>query len=350
MRIYLIVVAMSVVLCTACTFHQGITPTTKKVAEGAESPRSVSPAAAASESRSMPVTVPQQQQPSIYDAPVRLADLEDRSITESSGIAASRRYPGLFWTHNDSGDAALLYAFDRQGKRRGVWRVAGATAQDWEDMAIGPAREEEGQPASSYLYLGDIGDNDKVRDEIVVYRTVEPLITPRDAASTKTNPRHTTPAEAIRLRYPDGPQDAEALLVHPTTGDLYIITKTFAARCKIYKAAAPLAPSKLSVALVPVGELQLPNTLGSLVTGGDISPDGTRVVLCDYAQGYELRLQTGASSRRRSFDSIWRQQPTQIPLGPRQQGEAICYRDDGQAILATSERRPTPLIEVVRRR
>src|SRR5437764_643295 len=54
---------------------------------------------------------------------VLLARLESREVTESSGIVASRRNPGLFWTHNDSGDGPFVYAFDRAGRARGVWRV-----------------------------------------------------------------------------------------------------------------------------------------------------------------------------------------------------------------------------------
>src|SRR5215510_12090696 len=105
-----------------------------------------------------------------YGAPVHLVNLENQSIKESSGIAASRRNAGIFWTHNDSGDGPFVYAFDRQGKHRGVWQVTGANAIDWEDMAIGPGPRR----GRSYLYLGDIGDNSKKRDQITVYRVAEP--------------------------------------------------------------------------------------------------------------------------------------------------------------------------------
>src|SRR5262245_40761495 len=90
-----------------------------------------------------------------YGSPVHLADLQCREITESSGIAASRRNPNLLWTHNDSGDRPLIYAFDRRGRHRGVWQVLGAKAEDWEDMAIGPGPNR----GMAYVYLGDIGDN-----------------------------------------------------------------------------------------------------------------------------------------------------------------------------------------------
>jgi hypothetical protein len=268
--------------------------------------------------------------------PVQLATLEDRAVRESSGLVASRRNPGLLWTHNDSGDGPFVYALDRAGRSRGTWRVAGAQALDWEDMAAGPG-PAQGQ---SYLYAGDIGDNDRKREFIVVYRFPEPEVGAGGAGGGGGGARETQPAEAIRLKYPDGAHNAEALLVHPRSGDLYVVTKT-AEGAGVYKLAAPFGTGEVQT-LARVALLRGPDFFGTLVTGGDISPDGRRVALCDYAQGYELTLPEGA----KSFDEIWAQKPTAVPLGLRIQGEAVCYRLDGAALLATSERTPTPLIEV----
>ncbi|MGH9966847.1 MAG: hypothetical protein ACREBG_03290 [Pyrinomonadaceae bacterium] len=275
-----------------------------------------------------------------YGPAIKLADLKDTAIKESSGLAASRSTPGVFWTHNDSGDGPFLYAFDEQGRTRGVWRVAGATARDWEDMAAGPGPERN----RHYLYIGDIGDNSEKRSEIIVYRIPEPVVTPADAEASKNNARLTEPAESIRLNYPDGKHDAEALLVHPTTGDLYVITKALFATASIYKAAAPLNTERVTT-LVRLGDLKVPGLIGGVITGGDISPNGRRVALCDYMQGYEIVLPAAHAS----FDTIWKQPLRTVALGSRRQGEAIAYRLDGKALLATSEGLPTPLIQVVRR-
>lgn len=274
-----------------------------------------------------------------YEPPVRLAALEDRNVDESSGIAASRLNPDVYWTHNDSGDDPFIYAFDRDGKARGLWRVTGASALDWEDIAAGPG------PAvgTSYLYIGDIGDNDRKGKVITVYRVAEPAVG-SGASNSRANPQRTAPAEVIRLEYPDSKHDAEALLVHPRSGDLYVITKTKKATSKVYKATAPFDASRV-VRLDFVTDLQLPSIIGGLVTGADISPDGRRVVLCDYLGAYELSLPRADAD----FDGIWRQPFAAIELGARLQGEAICYRLDGKALLATSEDRPTPLIEVRRK-
>ena len=266
--------------------------------------------------------------------PVQLATLEDRRIDESSGLVASRRSPGLFWTHNDSGDGPFVYAFDRQGRSRGTWRVEGAQAVDWEDIAAGPG-PAQGQ---SYLYVGDIGDNGRERDFVVVYRFPEPE--PSATEAPPERPRPTQTAEAIRLKYPDGAHNAEALAVHPTTGDIYVVTKANA-EAGVYKLAAPFDPKAVNT-LAKVGSLRGPDFFGTLVTGADISPDGRRVALCDYAQGYELTLPEGG----KGFDEIWKQKPVALSLGARLQGESVAYRLDGAALLATSEQTPTPLFEV----
>ena len=286
-------------------------------------------------------TPEQRQTNSDYEAPVVLGNLEDNEIDESSGIVASRANPGLFWTHNDSGDEAFVYAFDRRGAKRGVWKVTGAEAVDWEDIAIGSGAKA-GTP---YLYLGDIGDNDGKRAEIVVYRVAEPTINADDASSSKRRPRLTERAEALRFRYPDGRHDAETLMIHPTTGDLYIISKIRFSAASVYKAAAPLQAGSVTT-LKLLGKIKVPSVMGGMLTGGDISPDGRRVALCDYLQGYELTLPEKSAG---AFDDIWKLPPVPLSLGTRAQGESVCYRLDGQAILATSEGRPSPLIEVVRR-
>src|SRR5215510_11533992 len=82
-----------------------------------------------------------------YKSPVHLVNLENKSVNESSGIGASRINRGILWTHNDSGAGPFIFAFDRKGKHRGVWRVAGAGCVDWEDMALGPG------PAQGRSYL-----------------------------------------------------------------------------------------------------------------------------------------------------------------------------------------------------
>ena len=145
------------------------------------------------------------------DLPVVWCSSSDRhdagpAITEASGIAASRTNPGMYWVHNDSGDSARVFATDLSGAAIGRFRLQGAQARDWEDIAVGPGPE----PGSSYLYLGDIGGN-KGRTNLSIYRAVEPEI-----MLGATGVRGSVPAARIDVMYPDGlAWDAEALLVDP---------------------------------------------------------------------------------------------------------------------------------------
>lgn len=285
-------------------------------------------------------TISASAQQSPYGPPRTIATLKDLSITESSGLVASRTTPGVYWTHNDSGDGPFIYSFDLRGNSLGVFRVSGAQARDWEDMSIGPGP----QRGKSYLYIGDIGDNNQARPEIIVYRVLEPTLTATTKPSTKKQPQSTERAEAIRLTYPDGKYDAETLLVHPTSGNIYVVTKVTLVNPVVYEAAPPFNSAK-AITMRRIGEIRVPSLFGGLLTGGSVSPDGRRVAFCDYFSGYELVLPTGASD----FNDIWKQRMTSFDLGKRKQGEGIAYRLDGKALLATSEGKNSPLIQVERR-
>ena len=284
--------------------------------------------------------IAQNPQPSPYGPPRTVATLKDPSITESSGLVASRTTPGAYWTHNDSGDGPFIYSFDTRGNSLGVFRVNGAQARDWEDMSIGPGP----QRGKSYLYIGDIGDNNQARAEIIVYRVVEPTLTATRKPSTKKQPQSTEPAEAIRLQYPDGKFDAETLLVHPTSGNIYVVTKVTLVNPVVYEAVPPFTSGKV-ITMRRIGEIRVPSLFGGILTGGSVSPDGRRVAFCDYFSGYELVLPAGAND----FNDIWKQRMTSFDLGKRKQGEGIAYRLDGKALIATSEGKGSTLIQVEHR-
>jgi len=274
-----------------------------------------------------------------YGAPTTLAIIKDKSITESSGLVASRTTSGAYWTHNDSGDGPFIYAIDTRGDSFGTFSVTGAQATDWEDISAGPGPQRD----KSYLYIGDIGDNNNSRSEVTVYRVAEPTLSTATRSFTKRRPGTTEPAEAIRLKYPDGSHDAEALLVHPTTGNIYIVTKVLITNPGVYEAVAPFTPGKL-ITMKRIGVAHVPSLFGGVITGGNISPDGRHVALCDYFQGYEMSLPASSNN----FDDIWKQRMTGFDLGKREQGESITYRLDGKALLATSEGEQSPLIQVLK--
>jgi hypothetical protein len=226
--------------------------------------------------------------------------LQDPRIQESSGMALGRRHPEVLWTHNDSGDDARLFAVGPDGRTLATLTLAGVAARDWEGMAAG--RDDRGRPA---LFVGDIGDNNGVWPEVAVYRVGEPARL-RDA---------TVPAVRYRLRYADGPHDAEALLVDPRGNRLYVATKGLAGG-GLYRAPARLATDRVNL-------LQRVARVPPVVTDGAFAPGGRGFVLRDYQGAFAY---TAPGRRVAAF-----------PLPLQLQGESITVAADGRSVLAGSE-------------
>lgn len=281
------------------------------------------------------------QRSSLYDEPQIIGKFESDEITESSGIAASACQPDVIWTHNDSDNGAFLYALNLKGSHLGTWQVSNAKNFDWEDLAL--RRDANGK---CYLYIGEIGNTkENERAEHKIYRILEPLVDESDSKSTKKSPKQTESAEVLTFRYSDARHDAETLLVHPVSGNIYVITKQRSGPSSVYK-LKPDFDSTIVAKAEKLADLSVPAILSGLLTGGGIAPDGRRVIICDYFAGYEFVLPEGVGN----LDEIWKQKPSVIALGDRKQGEAIGYSADGLSILATSEGKFSPLIEVKKRK
>lgn len=275
-----------------------------------------------------------------YQKPQIVGQIKSNEITESSGIAASRCNQNVLWTHNDSGDGAFIFALNEKGGKLGTWKISGAKNKDWEDIAA----FQDKQTGKCFLYIGDIGNNERLRSEMTIYRVVEPQISDENKNSSEKNPNETENAEAIKFEYSDMRHDAETLMVNPNTGDIYILTKRLSGASGVYKLAANYSLEKTNT-LEKISDFSIPAVPNGFLTGGDISPDGKRVIICDYFSAYEIVLPENA----KDFDEIWKQKPAIVELGEREQGEAIGYSTDGKTIFATSERKNSPLISAERK-
>jgi hypothetical protein len=253
----------------------------------------------------------------------------DPGLTEISGLARSGRHRGMLWTHNDSGGAPALSAMDEAGADLGTFTVEGATATDWEDLASGPGPDA----GTSYLYAGDIGDNDAVRPSVTVYRVAEPAAAPAGQDGTLRG------ATAIELRYPDGPADAEALLVDPVSGDLLVVTKSFSGTARILRAPAASLHDGAPVVLVTEGELSL--GMLTAVTGGDVSPDGSVVLLRTYSSVLAFARPAGVSLVDALLGGSCAAPQVQEP-----QGEAVAFTTAGDAYVTVSEGAHPPVHRV----
>ncbi len=253
---------------------------------------------------------------SVCDLPRRTGTLP-AALAESSGVAASRAHPGVFWTHNDSDGDAVLFAIDTAGTVLGRVRVTGARNRDWEDLALGPC------PAGECLYIADTGDNRGERDEVALYRVPEPA---PDAAAT-------APAERFRLRYPGERLDTEALYVLPG-GRVHLISKGRNEPVTLFRYPGELRAEE-TVELRRVGALSHgPVGLPYQVTGAGAAPDGRWVAVRTYTAVQVYRVGWRGRLRPRFAGAGIDVQALAEP-----QGEAVAVTADG-AIVLTSEAGP----------
>ncbi|MFG1808997.1 hypothetical protein [Streptomyces sp. NPDC049040] len=239
--------------------------------------------------------------PAAADAgPSTAFTITDPRITEASGLAASRLHPGVYWTHNDSSDGPYVYAVDSAtGKTVARVTMRGVHPRDVEAISMGPDGD---------LYVGDIGDNlGGAWSEVWIYRFHEPAKL-RDQTVDVT--RYT-------VRYDAGPRNAEALMVQPKTGRVYIASKNEDGG-GLYRGPARLSAHGTNVfrriADVP------------WVTDGAFSPDGSRLVLRGYFWAAEYRWVDGAPQKLTDLE---------VPMQP--QGEGVTFTTDGKALMYGSE-------------
>lgn len=232
--------------------------------------------------------------------------IKDPRITESSGLAASRVHPGVYWTHNDSDDGAFVYAVDsRSGETVATLTLRGVGApRDVEAISIG---------ADGNIYVGDIGDNlGGTWDHVWIYRFPEP----RKLGDA------TVDATQFTVEYADGARDAEALMVHPRTGRVYIASKNEDGG-GLYEGPARLSAGGTNV-FRRVGEVPW-------VTDGAFSPDGKELVLRSYlsARAYEWKAGSGGAGRLGADRGVG------APF--QRQAESVTYTADGTAMMFGSE-------------
>jgi hypothetical protein len=244
-------------------------------------------------------------------------------LSEASGLAASLRNPGVVWTHND-GSRERIYAFSTNGAHLANFNFS-LTVSDLEAIAAGPG------PAAntSYLYLGDVGGSggtNVVRNQVRVLRVPEPFVDLAWADDSRSS--DFDGVEAFTLVYPDGSYDAEALMVDPLTGDVFVMTKENGG-ARVYRANLNASPT------TPV-TMQFVRTVNfGVVSAADISADGTQIIF-----------------RREDFAMIWSRCDAEpigtalaragqsVPvIGPpvEPNGEGVAFLPDGTGYMTVSE-------------
>lgn len=261
-----------------------------------------------------------------YANPPRQTGTVPQELHELSGIVASRKHPGIFWAHNDSGNALELFAIDAAGDVRARFPLDAPKTLDPEDIAIGPC----GPGADDVcIYLADTGDNGLRRKSVQLLRVVEPAT----LASKRLR------AVALSFRFPDGPKNAEAMVIDPRDGTAFVITKTIGSLGEVYRIDG-LGPGRIGDA-VHVARLKPTAEFDSYTTGADVHPNGERMLLRTYGRAWELRA-PGAESLTEVFAAT----PVSVPSAAQPQAEAIAYDHDGRGYLLGTEGAGKPIYRV----
>lgn len=194
-------------------------------------------------------------------------------VPESSGAIRSRSVKGLFWTINDSSNPPTLFLADSTGRIRDTVRIERISNTDWEALSAGPCGK------AWCLYIGDIGDNRAVRPSVTLFRVIEPSQAQLRRGTARI-------VDSLVVRYPDGPRDAEALVV-TSKGDLAIITKGREGPPSVYRIPAA-SWLRGEVSALAVGKLPINTSimLNELVTDAALSPDEKFLAVRTYRSLY----------------------------------------------------------------
>lgn len=258
----------------------------------------------------------QTARPALRLSLIDTAVISSPALAELSGLAPSGRR-GVYWGVNDSGNEPLLHALDSAGRDLGAVAVAGATNVDWEDIAQGPCVIAPGR----CLYIADIGDNPGNRASVRVYRVPLPEI-PGAGMQGRA-----IPLDFIELRYPDGPRNAEGLVVSEQ-GWLAIVTKELFEPPVMYR--APLARARSPVVLESVTRLPMMSNaaIGRQVTGAALSPDEDLLITRTYVSLHAYRLSRGSAAPLTP--------PAGVPIPVvESQGEAVMFAGSDQLVLGS---------------
>ncbi|SDP53718.1 hypothetical protein SAMN04487905_10590 [Actinopolyspora xinjiangensis] len=243
----------------------------------------------------------------------------DERLAELSGLAAGPRH---WFAVGDGGSAVRVYELDP-----GDCSVVGVRSADVDPYDV----EDLARRADGTLWLADTGDNSSRRDTVAVH-----VLEPSGAV------------ELHRLKYPDGPRDAEALLLG-RDGVPHIVTKHPWGEAGIYRPVAAL-DGRGPVELERVGTLSLeptdtpggplPASFGSVVvTGGAVSSRHDVVAVRTYTDAYLYPAPDG------DVVEALRRDPVRVPLPNEPQGEAIAFEPDGDMLTASEKLAPVRAVE-----
>jgi hypothetical protein len=269
--------------------------------------------------------------------------IENPKIDEASGLQASQLNPGAYFVHNDDGPA-VIYAMSESGVSLGKFSIEKANNRDWEDMTI--ASSEEGP----LLVIADFGDNAARFKSVHIYFVHEPRPNINNQYSGSYPIYH-----RIKIKYPDGPRDCEAIAYDRLSDKLYLVSKRDKPS-RIYSIPLKDALSADEATLQYEGQtasFRAPTARDaanfgtrqsqwiSQATGLDFSPDGKQAAVITYRSLYLFDREADES-----WASALSRNPRELIGPPARAEESIAYSVDGSAIIVTSEGVPAPVYRI----
>lgn len=273
-----------------------------------------------------------------FTAPVEAGRMAEPKNLEASGVAVSRRTPGLLWTHNDSGGVPVLYGLNVDGTLRGAIELTGVANRDWEDVN---AFTLDGR---AWLLAAEIGDNAAVHAQCALHVIAEP-----DAALLSPEKPLTLPPDyTINFVYADGPRDCESVAVDPRERMVYLLSKRDHP-ARLYRLPLAKAPAEHPAKAEFVGPVwkfpqaqgiervsPIPQvSLSGWPTSMNFFDDGSAALVLTYGCIYLFPRAEGES-----WAASLAREPVALPKFSLPQAEGIGLDADGSELFLVSERVP----------
>lgn len=273
----------------------------------------------------------------------KVGEVTKKRLSEMSGIAQSNRNPNIFWVHNDSGHKAEIYAVNKQGRLLGTVKLKGIKNKDWEDIS---AFKYKGKP---YLLIADVGDNRAKRKKVTLHIIKEP----KSKKLSADNKLKIKPESTINFVYEGGARDVESVAIDQTNNKIIILSKRnqppvlYSLPLNLSNNSSKKVAKRLTEvnAFIPANPTD-PRSFARVIydaqpTAMDIAQDGKSAIVLTYLRAYFFK-----NAKANSATELLTTQPTIIELPFLEQTEAISLSHDGKRAYITSEKVPTPILEL----
>jgi len=246
----------------------------------------------------------------------------DAILKESSGLLNT---DNLIWSFGDSGNKSEIYSIDtNNGSIAAAVALTGVSNIDFEDIA----------QDSSYIYVGDFGNNNGNRTDLVIYKI------PKKTSWNTTN--NITP-EAIHFSYPDQKDfksnsasdfDCEAMITQK--GNIYIFTKDHSDQhTRLYK--LPTKPGNYTAELMSTFDSH------GLITGADITSDGSKIALTGYNPSTDVAFVWVLNNF--TNNQFFSGNNKMVSIGPRAivgQVEGVCFLNNNLLYISNEQKYTIP--------